>query len=57
MGIDGRAKGINAVPLHLYSDGFGEFEAAGRLGGQDDLLLSGVGRSSGSRTGTALRLA
>jgi len=57
LGIDGRAKGINAVPLHLYSDGFGEFEAAGRLGGQDDLLLSGVGRSSGSRTGTALRLA
>jgi hypothetical protein len=40
------------LPLHLYSQGFGEFEAECGLGGQDDLLVPGVGRSRGSRTGT-----
>ncbi len=40
------------LPLHFYSQGFGEFEAEGGLGGQDDLLVPGVGRSCGSRTGT-----
>src|SRR6202521_2483910 len=36
------------LPLHLYGQGFGEFEAEGGLGGQDDLLVPGVGRSCGS---------
>ena len=40
------------LPLHLYGQGFGEFEAEGGLGGQDELLVPGVGRSRGSRTGT-----
>jgi len=40
------------LPLHLYGQGFGEFEAEGGLGGQDDLLVPGVCRSCGSRTGT-----
>ncbi len=40
------------LPLHLYGQGFGEFEAEGGLGGLDDLIVPGVGRSCGSRTGT-----
>jgi hypothetical protein len=38
--------------LHLDGDGFGECEAQGGLGGQDNLLVRGVGRSRGSRTST-----
>jgi len=38
--------------LHLDGEGFGEFEAEGGLGGQDNLLLSGVGCSRGSCTCT-----
>jgi len=38
--------------LHLDGEGFGEFEAESGLGGQDNLLLPGVGRSRGSRTCT-----
>jgi hypothetical protein len=38
--------------LHLDGNGFGEFEAEGRLGGQDNLFLPGVRRSRGSRPGT-----
>jgi hypothetical protein len=37
---------------NLYGQWFGEFEAEGGLGGQDDLLVPGVCRSCGSRTGT-----
>jgi hypothetical protein len=37
---------------NLYGQGFGEFEAEGGLGGQDDLLVPRVCRSCGSRTGT-----
>ena len=40
------------VPLHLYNEGLGECEAEGGLGGQDNLLVPGVGRSRGSRTRT-----
>jgi hypothetical protein len=29
--------------LHLDGEGFGEFEAKGGLGGQDNLLVPGVG--------------
>lgn len=36
--------------LHLDGEGFGEFEAECGLGGQDNLLLPGVGRSRGSRS-------
>ena len=38
--------------LHLDGDGFGECEAQGGLGGQDNLLVRGVGRLRGSRTST-----
>jgi hypothetical protein len=37
---------------NLYGQGFGEFEAEGGLGGQDDLLGPGGCSSCGSRTGT-----
>jgi len=40
------------LPLHLYGQGLGEFEAEGGIGGLDDLIVPGVGRSCGSRTGT-----
>jgi len=40
------------LSLHLYGQGFGEFEAEGGLGGEDDLLVPGVGRSRGSRAST-----
>ena len=40
------------MTLHLYGEGMGEFKAECRFSGQDDLLLPGVGRSRGSRTGT-----
>jgi hypothetical protein len=36
--------------LHLDGQGFGESEAKGGFGGQNNLLLSGVGCSRGSRT-------
>jgi len=38
--------------LHLNGDGFREFEAEGGLGGQDNLLIPGIGRSRGSRAST-----
>src|SRR6266851_5795277 len=38
--------------LLLDGEGFGEFEAEGGLGGQDNLVPPGVGRSRRSRTGT-----
>src|SRR6266853_794847 len=44
--------GLSGLVLLLDGEGFGEFEAEGGLGGQDNLLLPGVGRSRGSRTCT-----
>ena len=38
--------------LQLDGEGFGEFEAEGGLGGQDNLLLPGIGCSRGSCTRT-----
>ncbi len=42
----------DVCPLLLDGEGFGEFEAEGGLGGQDNLLLPGVGRFRGSRSRT-----
>jgi parallel beta-helix repeat protein len=43
---------LSGLVLHLDGEGFGEFEAEGGLGGQDNLLLPCVGGSRGSRTCT-----
>jgi hypothetical protein len=46
---------LSRLLLHLYGDGFGELEAECGLYGQDNLLLSRVGRSRGPRTRTGGR--
>jgi len=43
---------LGRFSLELDGEGFGECEAEGGLGGEDNFFLPGVGRSRGSRTCT-----